>query len=115
MNGDNNNNNNNNYNNNGTIVNEINTFLKQFGDEIFGEHLHFLRTSRNMFMDNGEQQLITSIYGKHYKFCEWSNDNVESGRDTCACYFYDERMSETRKLISKYVDLRNREKLTIFS
>jgi len=76
---------------------DIDQFIEQFKGQIIGQHFQYLLNTKTIFMNQGGQDLKTTNYGEHLKFC-----NPELTWETCACLFYANRRNEARKLISIY-------------
>ena len=80
----------------------VGKFLKEYDHVLLDDHRIKLLNMQNYLIKYEGFQQITSIFGKHYTCCLWSNDETTEGLNTCVCYFIESCKVEFQKLVKLY-------------
>lgn len=87
------------------ISEKIEEFLKEYGNEIFKEHVTKLKAFQTYFKDVEATPVVQSKYGQHLSYCAWAYDDCKVGPDTCRCMHVEKREQDALKLMERYINL----------
>lgn len=84
----------------------LSNFLQEEDIVLWPQHQEQLLTMKCRLIEYLCYDKVESQYGKHYSNCVWAKNDVQSGPDTCSCFYFDKDWIQSIEIMNFYYNVK---------